>query len=102
MSDIGILTDLWIYVTAIVLFMGVVLAAVETYALGFHRLWVLLLVVAGAGWVMTEIEPFSFANSDSATYGSAMAVGGVLTLAGYLFATLSAVAIGRLKRNSAQ
>ncbi len=102
MSDIGIMTDLWLYAAGLIALVGVVLAVVETYMLGFHRLWVLLLLVAGAGWLMTLIEPFTFASGDSYMYGSVMAAGGLLVLVGYLLATLSAVAIGRLKRKSAQ
>jgi hypothetical protein len=103
MSDIGILNDLsfFAFLALIVVLGGVVLAAAETFVLGVHWLWVLLLVVTGAGWLMTLIEPFTFAGGDSYVFGVVMSVGGLLILIGYGLSTLSAIAFGRLKRKTA-
>ena len=103
MSDIGIMSGLWIFAFfGLVAVVGVVLAVVESFVFGVHWLWALLLLVAGTGWLITEIEPFTFADRDSTTLGIVTAGGALLLLTGYVLGTFSAVAFGRLKRKNAQ
>ena len=101
MSDIGVMENLFrdLVWTAAVL-VGLVVAIIERAILKRHLLWILLVLIALTGVVITAMNPFTFGSGDDYMTGIIISGGAMLALAGYAFTAFVGMALRQLRKRS--
>ena len=99
MSDIGVMENLFrdLVWTAAVL-VGLVVAIIERAVLKRHLLWILLVLIALTGVVITAMNPFTFGSGDD--YMTGIIISGGAMLAGYAFTAFVGMALRQLRKRS--